>query len=161
MQDHTFAFIVSAVGIVGALAGIVIGHFLTRSSQHRQWIRDNRKQEYRELLSSISDAYLHIVQIKPGLGWEKEAYLRTEQVKADSFRVLHDRIFIAQEIKDADIMPLWLWVINLEKFPGKSEESQKEFMSLTAKLVEMALNDPNDFGWLTRLKAWMDKNGVA
>ena len=147
------------------LAGVVVGAGLTyllgRSKEHEQWLRDNRKQEYRELLSSISDAYLNMVKTKPGIGWEKEAHLRAEQLKSDAFRVLHDRIFIAQEIKDADIMNQWLYVINLERFPNKYREAENEFLSLTSTLVEMALDDPNNFVWLTRIKAWMDKNGVA
>jgi hypothetical protein len=71
--DHAFTLIVSSVGIGGALVGIVIGHFPTRSSQHEQWRRDNRKQEYRELLSCLSDTYLHKVRYGSGGGWPDEA----------------------------------------------------------------------------------------
>jgi hypothetical protein len=39
---------------VGPLVGIVIGHYLTRSWQRRQWIADNRKEEYRKVLSGLN-----------------------------------------------------------------------------------------------------------
>jgi membrane protein YqaA with SNARE-associated domain len=40
-------------GAIGSLVGVVIGHLLTRSWQHKQWLLDNKKQEYRELLSNL------------------------------------------------------------------------------------------------------------
>jgi hypothetical protein len=39
---------------LGPLAGILVGHYLTRSWQRRQWIADNQKEEYRKLLSGLN-----------------------------------------------------------------------------------------------------------
>jgi|SRR6266436_4258875 len=39
---------------IGPLAGIVIGHYLVRSWQRRQWIADNRKDEYRKILGALN-----------------------------------------------------------------------------------------------------------
>jgi hypothetical protein len=39
---------------VGPLLGIVVGHYLTRSWQRRQWLADNRKDEYRKLLAGLN-----------------------------------------------------------------------------------------------------------
>jgi hypothetical protein len=39
---------------IGPLMGIVVGHYLTRSWQHRQWIADNQKEEYKNLLGGFN-----------------------------------------------------------------------------------------------------------
>jgi len=39
---------------VGPLLGIVVGHYLTSSWQRRQWLADNRKDEYRKLLAGLN-----------------------------------------------------------------------------------------------------------
>jgi hypothetical protein len=39
---------------VGPIVGILAGHYLTRSWQRRQWLADNRKDEYRKLLAGLN-----------------------------------------------------------------------------------------------------------
>jgi hypothetical protein len=80
-------------GAIGPLVGIIAGHFLTRSSQHIQRVRDNRKQEYRELLTALTAAYMHILQYE-GSGED----VRFSPVGNEAFRMLQDRIFIADDI---------------------------------------------------------------
>lgn len=148
MQDHTFTLVVSAVGMVGALGGIVVGHFLTRSGQHEQWVRDNRKQEFRELLTSLSAAYLHIVQYGSGDDRSDSSDLRFHPVRNEAFRALHDRIFIAQEIRKAEIFRKWLRLVDTCNASGhQSLQSPDDFSILTSELVNMALNDPRGFRW--------------
>ena len=63
---------------IGPLAGILIGHYLTRSWQREQRIADDRKAEYRRLLAALNqlnmilvDAHtfgqFNIEQIKPAV----------------------------------------------------------------------------------------------
>jgi hypothetical protein len=47
---------------VGPLVGIVIGHYLTRSWQRSQWIADNRKEEYRKVLSGLNRLNMLLVK---------------------------------------------------------------------------------------------------
>jgi hypothetical protein len=39
---------------VGPLVGILVGHYLTRSWERRQWIADNQKEEYKKLLGGFN-----------------------------------------------------------------------------------------------------------
>jgi len=41
---------------VGPLVGVLIGAMLTRAWDRRKWINENRKQEYRELLTTLTSA---------------------------------------------------------------------------------------------------------
>lgn len=38
---------------VGPLVGVIIGAWLAGRSQHRQWVRDSKKAEYREVLDAL------------------------------------------------------------------------------------------------------------
>jgi hypothetical protein len=40
--------------VLSGIIGLLLGHFLTRSWQLQQWKLENRKAEYRELLSKLS-----------------------------------------------------------------------------------------------------------
>ncbi|MGA9393661.1 MAG: hypothetical protein WBV69_24730 [Candidatus Sulfotelmatobacter sp.] len=46
----------------GPVVGILTGHYLTRSWQRRQWIADNRKDEYRKLLAGLNRLNMVLVQ---------------------------------------------------------------------------------------------------
>jgi hypothetical protein len=135
MQDHTFTLIVASLGIGGTLGGIVIGHVLTRSWQREQWLRDNRKQEYRELLTSLSAAYMHLEQ-----NGSDSTDLRHHPVRNEAFRSLGDRIFIDREIKKEEIYEEWrrLWDIHNQGGPQSTTDAGRLFKSLTSKLGDMA-----------------------
>ena len=47
---------------LGPLLGIVVGHYLTRSWQRRQWIADNQKEEYRKLLAGLNRLNMVLIQ---------------------------------------------------------------------------------------------------
>lgn len=74
--------------------------YLTRSWQHKQWLLDCRKQEFRELLSAISEAHIDFVvcsTLREKMGhapWNKflDAHKRALQIVVD-------RIYIAEDVK--------------------------------------------------------------
>jgi hypothetical protein len=55
------AIISGAFLIVGTCPGAFLSHRFAKSSQREQWILDNRKQEYRELLTTLTNTYMLIV----------------------------------------------------------------------------------------------------
>ena len=148
------------------LAGVVVGAGLTylfsRSKEHEQWLRDNRKEEYRELLSAISEAFLIVHKYGSGPFGPLENQGIVESVKHKSFRILHDRIFIADELKKADIRSKWIHILNsTQSGRGISFSAEESFTDLESELVRMALNDPREFGWFCRFKKLADDNGLA
>jgi hypothetical protein len=54
MQPSTVALIGADVAVVGSLGGVINGQTMTRDAQHKQWRRDNVRQECRELLGQFS-----------------------------------------------------------------------------------------------------------
>ncbi|SRR5204863_5120467 len=47
---------------VGPLVGILIGHYLVRSWQRRQWLADNQKEEYRRVLAGLNRLNMALVE---------------------------------------------------------------------------------------------------
>jgi uncharacterized membrane-anchored protein YhcB (DUF1043 family) len=143
MQDHTFTLIVSAVGIGGALSGIVIGHFLTRSSQHAQWLRDNRKREFQELVTAMSHQIVEHMAYTASLGSElpqsKQTYL--DAMKATS-QVLGDRIYIHDELSEKNIQIRFLELMNHFRDAGSAFDGPgKEANALLLEVITMARKD--------------------
>lgn len=141
--DHSFTLIVTAVGIGGTLGGIVIGHFLTRSWQHKQWLRDKRADDYQAVISAITGAYLALKRVDAvslTSLFNDQMMREMESIKSEAFRVLNDRIFIAAELKRARIMDKWLYVYSCYGTPGSQGESDDAFSALTAELAKMAIS---------------------
>jgi len=103
MQDHTFTLIVSAVGIGGALSGIIIGHFLTRSSQREQWVRDRKLEEYRQLISCVNEVCEELAKPHELIDLEKHG-----ECLGRCFRTIDGCILIADEIEQFQLIQMIL-----------------------------------------------------
>lgn len=155
MEQQTVTLIVSGMGILGTLSAAFGVHVLTRGWQREQWARDKRIQDYQDVLSATTSAYLAVLRIRTIRGDEVlarvagtgpthhlDAIRELEDTKADSYRVIRDRIFIAKELEYADILMQWdTAVINFER-SGDSRLFAERFTALNGKLVAMALNSP-------------------
>jgi len=146
MQRLTIALGVWAA--IGPIVGILVGHFLTRSWQREQWIRDHRWQEYQELLKAITSAYMAMIQLNVGRrAMSDTSALEREiaSIKHDSFRVVRDRIIIAGELAFEDILGTWDAAVTNFDNDGEERIVAKRFTELNERLVEMALR-PARFG---------------
>lgn len=92
---------------VGPLVGVIIGAMLTRAWDRRKWINENRKQEYRELLTTLTSACTALIDNAQALVQSpaEQIFARDEYFK--SLRVLQDRIFIANEVSKMDLFDRW------------------------------------------------------
>jgi hypothetical protein len=133
---------VALFGIVSAFGGVLIGQRMARSTQREQWLRDNRKQEYRELLSSLSDTFLLIIKHGTEVKEPGEIANNVASARRELFTTLHDRIFIAKEIKGAGIWEKWRAIFGLCSQPVQEVEAMEKFSALRDELVQMALADP-------------------
>jgi hypothetical protein len=87
----------------------LIGAWLARSWQRKQWVLEGKKAEYRELLSTLSDSYHCIIKnwgaaLAPvnheGLREKLEAEVSGQQV-------IEDRIFIDDAMRAENIREQW------------------------------------------------------
>jgi len=142
-------------GVIAPLVAIFVGHRLSRSWQREQWLRDKRYEDYQAVLSALVAAYMTIVRVDMASLtslYTPEMLQEVEVIKADSFRVLRDRIFIAEELNYGGILVEWdTNVTNYAKHTIDERVFAGRFSDLNDKLVRMALSPPKRPG---RLKVW-------
>ncbi|MGA2278261.1 MAG: hypothetical protein ABSG00_11710 [Terracidiphilus sp.] len=154
-------------GVIAPLVGILVGHYLSRSWQREQWFRDKRYEDYQAVLSATVAAYTAIIQVDRedysdsrdairrgpnGITFRKTKMIQEiDVIKADSFRVLRDRIFIAEELDYGGILVEWNTIVtNYATQTSDEQEFTGRFTELNDKLVRMALNPPRHPGWFER-----------
>ena len=94
---------------VGPLVGVFLGAYLSQRWQQKQWLLNNKKQEYRELLDALSGAFFHLmtkVPLDPRTGIPLERHHPSDAEK-NAYRVMRDRIFIAPEIDQEQVAQEW------------------------------------------------------
>jgi hypothetical protein len=153
---------------IGPLAGIYFGHRLTRQKEDRE----KREREFREILGALATAYTmmqrYIVKMKFGendsieVSTLTELESKLEQVKLDSFRVLHDRIVIARELDSADIIQQWAEAFhNFERAGSDQAAAERRFaeryFAIRNVLLKMARNErPYWQPWYVRMRRRFD-----
>jgi len=145
----------SSVTLVAAgfgIGGVVLGHYLTRSWQRDQWRLDRRREEYRELISALSETFTSMQRSGVYMG-DADRALKLEIIKANSYRVIRDRILIAQDLRDADILNRWASAFHpVDNFShGKEHWAQfaTEYSAIMETLVKMALT-PSPNWWMVK-----------
>lgn len=139
MDQSSIALIAAAFGV----GGVLMGHYLTRSWQREQWLLDRRKEEYRELICALSTVFTNMQRFGMGTG-TPDFNIKLAQTNADSYRVIRDRIFIADEIANAHIMERWYSLLGAVEDNRRASWSTfaDGYEDLTKKLVQMAVSPP-------------------
>jgi hypothetical protein len=136
------------------VGGVLLGHYLTRSWQREQWRLDHRREEYRELITALSDLFTNMQRSAVYMGSQDRA-LKLETIKANAYRVIRDRILIAEELRGANI--LLRWAVAFHPVDGFGHDNQTwskfadEYLAINDALVTMALAPPPN-SWTRRLK---------
>ena len=132
-------FVRNAWAAIGPLVGVLIGGYLTRRGQRSQWIADSKKLEYRELLTALTKAFEGIVQLEaPGVGLGPQEQRTLFDLRAQSFVVIRDRIFIAKEVKDMNLLSRWSQALRDYENTLDAAAFDKAFGGITADLQNSA-----------------------
>jgi len=100
---------------LGPLIGVGLGAFFTRSWQRKQWVLENKKAEYRELLSVLSQTVHNYLNVWP-TPMDSNVITSEEMHKlmasdTEARKTIGDRIFISNFIKREDIQSRWTIVV--------------------------------------------------
>lgn len=99
-------------GIAGVVVGAFLGNILAVRSQRKQWLMDNRRAEYRELLSTVyrnsmkMGVLVSAPRAKPGLTVDEQS--EYDELNREAVQVIDDRLFIAREIARSNIRKEWV-----------------------------------------------------
>jgi hypothetical protein len=119
---------------VGPLIGVLIGAYITNRNQRRHWVLDNKRNEYRELISAITRAITLVANMPPAARPEDQRAAADAEVTA--IGMINDRIFIAREIEKLHVLNRWHEVMR-----GLVNRTQGEhdFNKLREDLIESAV----------------------
>jgi hypothetical protein len=140
MYPQAWGLIGVGVGIAGSLSGILLTSRLTRSWQRTQWVSDNKKLEYRELLAALTKA-----QRLMSAAWSRSelpTVISPKDIDAaieardDLWVMLEDRIFIAEVVKNELFVREWERILHIFEARGNFIE----FVDDCARLRESILN---------------------
>lgn len=131
-------------GAMGPLVGIVLGHRLRKSWQREQWIADNRRREYQELLGTLMRSAGILMDYRNAMGTitagTAEDQRRRAEAGSEAANVLSDRIFIANDIQEARIPELWSEMTtdymtkgSLKQFDDRLEHIRKVILAAATK----------------------------
>lgn len=89
--------------IVAGFIGAFGVHLLTRSREREKWILDSKRQEFRELLSALSNAHISTRSVSPGFACYTSAQWKERDssiflAQNNSLRLFSDRLFITKEL---------------------------------------------------------------
>ncbi|HXM94197.1 MAG TPA: hypothetical protein VOA64_08090 [Candidatus Dormibacteraeota bacterium] len=126
---------------VGPLVGIYIGHHLLRSQQRRQWLADNRMQEWREIITTLQKSLVLITQFDAArnlstIEEKKAAMPAVLDARAAALSVLNNRLFVAKEVRHHKMFDKWKRAV--DEFDGHHDAGKfgTLFGELTA-LIEV------------------------
>jgi hypothetical protein len=101
---QTLAGLAPLTGILG----ILVGHVLTRSSQQKQWLRERKLEEFRDLLSALANYFTEEIALESnGRAEGTKDREKLDELKTILFRVMRSRIFIAHDIEMRDLEGRW------------------------------------------------------
>jgi hypothetical protein len=143
---------------VGPMVGIGLGYLLTSRQQHKQWLQDKRREEYRELLSALTASYMTLMhiseQVENGQKIQAEISLLGEKAKIEAYRALRDRIIIAEELMSADTLVDWDTAVTNYLKTLDTVKFANRFSSINATLVHMARKTPRKPSPIIRWQMW-------
>lgn len=105
---------VTIVGTLGVASFVstVISLLASARLQHVNWVKDNKKQEWRELIDALREAIRvmasHYDDQLPSniISGEEERY--REEAKRKGEVIIRDRIFISKKIRDSGLFDQWV-----------------------------------------------------
>lgn len=110
MSTQAWSIVSGAWAAIGPLVGVLFGAYLSRSWDQRRWVLNNRTEEYRDLLESLTRIASRYLEIRTRsdlnvIGVEEQHEL--VGASGDGGRVILSRIFVAERIHDAEIHVKW------------------------------------------------------
>jgi hypothetical protein len=94
--------------VAGPLVGIYIGAQIANRNQREQWLAENEKQEYKELLTALTQAFTGLIDLSLPvnvIGPEEQQGL--SNLERQAMEVIEDRFFIADKIKGMKLLKRW------------------------------------------------------
>src|ERR1017187_2921708 len=85
--------------------GVLVGVYAASRNQRKLWIADNKRSEYRKLLTTLAKTFIGLVRIHAyGVALGARDQRMDVNLRVQANVVLLDRLFIADEIKELNLV---------------------------------------------------------
>jgi hypothetical protein len=134
---------------LGPLVGVIVGAYLAGRDRRLTWLADNKKEEYRELISAFTkglSTYIQQYAVQTIRSGEDERILRG--VLANILEVTRSRLFIAKEINLNTLARRWNDLARTFEKDKDSNAFSAGVRGLLDELRDAALEDMlDDSSW--------------
>jgi hypothetical protein len=144
MDTVTAALIGSGValfGIVTAFGGVLIGQRMARNTQRGQWLKDCRKEEFKELLSVLTKSFAVICDGYSAFVQDSATQMAIRDAALVAMTTIRDRIYIAADVKRLNIYKLWRDAANEFEHDHVFIAFSEKYAVINALIVDAATAD--------------------
>jgi hypothetical protein len=142
MQQNTVTLVVAIVGICGTLSGVLLGQWMSQRSQRKQWRMDKRKEEWRELLTTLTHSFATICQLTgPMMVLDSDDQRKLSDAQTIAQTTIRDRIFIAKEVKNLKIYETWVTAARQFEVDKVYIPFSEQYALMNARIVDAATKD--------------------
>jgi hypothetical protein len=135
--------VLSIWSAVGSLVGVWFGGHIAQRSQREHWVADNKRQEYRDLLTDITDAYLLVMRNSaPMVAYSPEEQKERDDAERKSLETVRNRLFINDALEREKIMDLWTKALrdmdhtkDMQLFKKRYEEVEIAIRKLAREVI--------------------------
>jgi hypothetical protein len=95
--------------VVTLLIGIYVGGRIASRNQPKYWILENKRAEYRRLLSVLTSSASKIIVFEEArsAGFSGRDMQKIQEVARRSANIIYSRLFIAEEVRKLDVLSRW------------------------------------------------------
>lgn len=138
-----FQIFLNVWAVIGAPAGIVLGSWLATRNQRTHWLLDNKRAEYRELLTTIAEAggkFVVFYGMQPVVATGEQRFMIGETART-SVDVIYNRLFIADEVEKLNIQRRWEGALSVLQTSHDVNAFGKSLDDITGDIRRAALRD--------------------
>lgn len=120
---------------VGPLVGILIGHYLVRSWQRRQWLADNQKEEYRRVLAGLNRLNMALIELHCYGNVDAQ---EIKQAMEESTIALNTSLFITDFLEESKVAGDVLAAAKKITQGGSFDDYRKEYWKAVNLIIASA-----------------------
>jgi hypothetical protein len=137
-KDH-ISFYLAVLAAIGSLAGVMIGGYLSERIQHKQWLRGNRKEEFKDVVTALASATIEFLAFTTTKDEAQLAKFRDAQKSA--LLIMRNRIYIANDLWNLKLTDRYLAIAGqIGEDPGNPERV-KGIDRLIDEIVGLAIKE--------------------
>ncbi len=129
--------------VVTLLIGVFAGGYIANRNQRKHWFLDNKRGEYRTLLTTLTDCGSKLILYHGNniVAMSPRDQRAIHKAAVSAANVIYNRLFIAKEVKGLNIGPRWQKAASILQNTHNGVAFTKEFDAIMEDIRTAALKD--------------------